>query len=87
MGLSGEGFPCRGYSSPLQLGRYFVLNLDNRVSRLYITVSFLAPRNIELLEQIYFRPNKMSIYSIDMLPFNHAPIDDLPISERTLRAQ
>jgi hypothetical protein len=46
VGLSGEGFPCRGYSSILQLGRYFVLNIDGRVSRLYITVSFLAPRNI-----------------------------------------
>jgi hypothetical protein len=43
---NGMGFKCRGYSSVYQIGRYFVLNLDQKVSRLYITVSFLAPKNI-----------------------------------------
>jgi hypothetical protein len=71
----GRGFACNGYTSVHQIGRYFVLTLDGRVSRLYITVSFLAPRNIALLEQLYFRPNNLTIYSIAMNPFNYRPLD------------
>lgn len=68
---SGKGFKCNGYSSVYQIGRYFVLNLDNKVSRLYITVSFLAPRNLEILEELYFRPNNQEIYSPKMNAFNY----------------
>lgn len=63
---NGNGFKCKGYSSIYQIGRYFVLNLDNKVSRLYITASFLAPSNIELLDRIYFKPNSQAIYPISM---------------------
>lgn len=68
---SGKGFKCLGYSSVYQIGRYFILNLDSKVSRLYITVSFLAPRNIELLEELYFRQNNQEIYSPKMNAFNY----------------
>lgn len=68
---NGKGFKCNGYSSVYQIGRYFVLNLDNKVSRLYITVSFLAPKNLEILDDLYFKPNNQVIYSPKMNAFNY----------------
>lgn len=75
MPTTGKGFKYNGYSSVYQIGRYFVLNLDNKFSRLYITVSFLAPKNLEILEELYFRPNNQIIYSPKMNAFNYMNSD------------
>jgi hypothetical protein len=40
------------YTTAEQLGRYYALTLDNKVTRLYTSASFLDPSNIDLLRTI-----------------------------------
>ena len=39
----------RGYTSVAQIGRYYALNADDKITRLYTSVAFLDPSNIDLL--------------------------------------
>ena len=42
-------FKYRGYVSLSQIGRYYALNADDKITRLYTSVAFLHPSNIDLL--------------------------------------
>lgn len=47
-----QPFAFQRYTTPEQLGRYYALTLDNKVTRLYTSVSFLDPANIDLLRTL-----------------------------------
>lgn len=50
-----------GYSDVAQLGRYFSLSLNNKVTRLYTSVNFLDSRNLQLLQRVFFIPNRIQL--------------------------
>ena len=48
-------FEYIGYQYVHQLGRFFSLTLNKKVTRLYTNVGFLDKRNIELMDKVVFR--------------------------------
>ena len=47
-------FQYVGYSDVHQLGRFFSLTLNKKVTRLYTNVGFLDARNVEFMDRIVF---------------------------------
>jgi len=55
-----QPFVFQRYTTPEQLGRSYALTLDNKVTRLYTSASFLDPSNIDLLRTLL--PNVEYLY-------------------------
>lgn len=60
LGNNAQPFVFQRYTTPEQLGRSYALTLDNKVTRLYTSASFLDPSNINLLRTLL--PNLEYIY-------------------------
>ena len=50
-----------GYQDVHQLGRFFSLTLNKKVTRLYTNVGFLDPKNIDFIDRIVFGQNGIKI--------------------------
>jgi hypothetical protein len=48
---SGEDFEFLGYSDIRQLGRFYSLTLNKKITRLYTSVGFLDTRNLAFMQQ------------------------------------
>lgn len=60
---SGFNFIYKGYSFPEQIGRYYSLTVDHKLTRLYTSVNFLSKKNKDHLQKIYFNKNRIDISS------------------------
>ena len=49
---SGKPFSFQKYHDISQLGRFFALRLNNKVTRLYTVVAFLVPESIRFIEKV-----------------------------------
>ena len=49
-------FEYLGYSFVHQLGRFFSLTLNKKVTRLYSNVGFMNARNVDFMERVVFGP-------------------------------
>ena len=49
-----QPFEYIGYQHVHQLGRFFSLTLNKKVTRLYTNVGFLSERNTEFMQKIVF---------------------------------
>ena len=47
-------FEYVGYQDVHQLGRFFSLTLNKKVTRLYTSVGFLDPKNIDFVDRVVF---------------------------------
>ena len=47
-------FSYVGYHFLHQLGRFYSLTLNKKTTRLYTSVGFLDPRNVEFMEKVVF---------------------------------
>ena len=54
IGIIQESIPMRflGYSDIRQLGQYYSLTINNKITRLYTAVNFLNETNIQRLAQL-----------------------------------
>ena len=60
LAAKGHDFKYGGYSSLDQLGKYFAININKNLTRLYCVVNFLHGSNLQLIEKILGRPISQS---------------------------
>jgi hypothetical protein len=72
-------FVFNGYTSLKQLGRYYSLTADNKITRLYTTVGFLDPKNVGFLNNELSSSNLVKVKTI-----SNNTVNEVPDSERKL---
>ena len=58
---NGEPFKFNRYREIAQLGRFYSVTLNNKITRLYTTVAFLVDENINFLRKYISVPQKDSL--------------------------
>ena len=58
-------FSYVGYHFLHQLGRFYSLTLNKKTTRLYTSVGFLDPRNVEFMKKVVFGKTEVKIMPAD----------------------
>jgi hypothetical protein len=75
-------FVFNGYTSLKQLGRYYSLTADNKITRLYTTVGFLDPKNASFLNTELSSTNVVNVVKVKTI--SDDKVNEFPHSERIL---